>query len=73
MALSKLPNVFADAATQAFIREACLRKLPNGERAIAIHALECDSEIISIFACVADGQRFLDHVQHVYDLGECPL
>lgn len=58
MALSKLPNVFADAATQAFIREACLKKLPNGERAITIHALECDSEIISIFACVADGQRF---------------
>lgn len=58
MALSKLPNVFADPATQAFIREACLRKLPNGERPIAIHALECDSEIISIFACVADGQRF---------------
>jgi len=58
MALSKLPNVFADPATQAFIREACLRKLPNGERPIAIHALECDSEIVSIFACVADGQRF---------------
>ncbi len=58
MALSKLPNVFADPATQAFIREACLRKLPNGERPIAIHALECDSEIISIFACVADGRRF---------------
>jgi CelD/BcsL family acetyltransferase involved in cellulose biosynthesis len=58
MALSKLPNVFADPATQAFIREACLRKLANGERAISIHALECDSEIISIFACVADGQRF---------------
>ncbi len=58
MALSKLPNVFADPATQAFIREACTRKLPNGERAIAIHALECDSEIISIFACVADGRRF---------------
>ncbi|WP_424631106.1 GNAT family N-acetyltransferase [Bradyrhizobium sp. SYSU BS000235] len=58
MALSKLPNVFADAATQAFIREACLRKLPNGERAIVMHALECDGEIIAIFACVADGQRF---------------
>jgi CelD/BcsL family acetyltransferase involved in cellulose biosynthesis len=58
MALSKLPNVFADPATQAFIREACTRKLPNGERSIAIHALECDSEIISIFACVADGRRF---------------
>jgi CelD/BcsL family acetyltransferase involved in cellulose biosynthesis len=58
MALSKLPNVFADPATQTFIRNACMAKLPNGERAIAIHALECDSELISIFACVADGQRF---------------
>ncbi|MBN8981782.1 MAG: GNAT family N-acetyltransferase [Rhizobiales bacterium] len=58
MALSKLPNVFADDATKAFIREACTAKLPNGRRAIELHALECDDEMISIFACVAGGQRF---------------
>ncbi len=58
MALSKLPNVFADDATKAFIRKACLAVLPSGSRAIELHALECDDEMISIFACVADGQRF---------------
>lgn len=58
MALSKLPNVFADDATKAFIRTACLSKFPNGNRAIELHALECNDEMISVFACVADGERF---------------
>lgn len=58
MALSKLPDVFSDPATKAFVRDACLAKLPNGQRAIEIHALECDDELISIFSCVADGERF---------------
>ena len=58
MALSKLPDVFSDPATKAFVRSACLAKLPNGQRAIEIHALECDDELISIFSCVADGERF---------------
>jgi CelD/BcsL family acetyltransferase involved in cellulose biosynthesis len=58
MALSKLPDVFSGEATRRFIRDACLAKLPNGSRAIEIHTLVCDSELISIFACVADGERF---------------
>lgn len=58
MALSKLPDVFSDEATKAFVRDACLTRLPNGDRAIEIHALECDSELISVFSCVADGERF---------------
>lgn len=58
MALSKLPDVFSDPATKAFVRDACLAKLPNGQRAIEIHALECNDELISIFSCVADGERF---------------
>jgi CelD/BcsL family acetyltransferase involved in cellulose biosynthesis len=58
MALSRLPNVFADDATKKFVRDACAAKLPSGRRAIELHALECNAEMISIFACVADGQRF---------------
>lgn len=58
MALSKLPDIFSDEATKAFVRSACLAKLPNGDRAIELHALECDSELISVFSCVADGERF---------------
>ncbi len=58
MALSKLPDVFSDPATKSFVRAACLATLPNGSRAIELHALECDNEMISIFAAVADGERF---------------
>lgn len=57
MAEQKLPNVFAEAGVEQFIRSACLA--PRGEgRAIDIHALECDDEVIAIFAGVADGERF---------------
>jgi CelD/BcsL family acetyltransferase involved in cellulose biosynthesis len=58
MAAQKLPNVFADPGVEAFVRETCMAKLPDGSRAIGIHALECDSEVIAIFAGVAGGKRF---------------
>lgn len=57
MAEQKLPNVFAEPGVEQFIRSACLA--PRGEgRVIDIHALECNYEVIAIFAGVADGQRF---------------
>ena len=58
MAEQKLPNVFADPGVEDFVRNACLRKLAGGRRAIDIHALECDEEVIALFAGVADGYRF---------------
>ncbi len=58
MAQQKLPNVFADPGVEDFIRAACLAVLPDGNRAIEMHALECDDDVIAIFAGVADGQRF---------------
>jgi CelD/BcsL family acetyltransferase involved in cellulose biosynthesis len=58
MAEQKLPNVFADPGTEEFIRAACLARLDGGGRAIDIHALECDEEVIAIFAGVADGNRY---------------
>jgi CelD/BcsL family acetyltransferase involved in cellulose biosynthesis len=58
MAEQKLPNVFADPGIEQFIRSACLARLSGGGRAIDIHALECDAEVIAIFAGVADGHRF---------------
>src|SRR5215470_8418777 len=58
MAEQKLPNVFADPGIEDFIRAACLARLERGGRAIDIHALECDQEVIAIFAGVADGHRF---------------
>jgi CelD/BcsL family acetyltransferase involved in cellulose biosynthesis len=57
MAEQKLPNVFAEPGVEQFIRSACLA--PRGDsRAIDIHALECDDEVIALFAGVADGRRF---------------
>ena len=58
MAAQNLPDVFADPGVEDFVRDACLAKLAGGGRAIDIHALECDEEVIAIFAGVADGHRF---------------
>ena len=58
MAEQKLPNVFADSGVEDFIRTACMAPVVGGGHAIDIHALECDDEVIAIFAGVADGNRF---------------
>ncbi len=58
MAEQKLPNVFADPGVEDFIRATCMASLPAGGHAIEIHAIECDDEVIAIFAGVADGNRF---------------
>jgi CelD/BcsL family acetyltransferase involved in cellulose biosynthesis len=58
MAEQKLPNVFAEPGIEEFIRGACLAPLAGGGHVIDIHALECDDEVIAVFAGVADGHRF---------------
>jgi CelD/BcsL family acetyltransferase involved in cellulose biosynthesis len=58
MAEQKLPNVFAEPGVEDFIRGACMTPLANGCHIIDMHAIECDDEVIAIFAGVADGHRF---------------
>jgi CelD/BcsL family acetyltransferase involved in cellulose biosynthesis len=58
MAEQKLPNVFAEAGVEDFIRDASVVPLAGGGHVIDIHALECENEVIAIFAGVADGHRF---------------
>jgi CelD/BcsL family acetyltransferase involved in cellulose biosynthesis len=58
MAEQKLPNVFAEPGVEDFIRSACMTPLAGGGHVIDIHALECDDEVIAIYAGVADGHRF---------------
>jgi CelD/BcsL family acetyltransferase involved in cellulose biosynthesis len=58
MAEQKLPDVFAEPGIEEFIRNACAAPVAGGNRVIDIHALECDEEVIAIFAGVADGHRF---------------
>ena len=57
MAEQKLPDVFAEPGVADFVRKACRAPFAGG-RVIDIHALECDDEVIAIFAGVADGDRF---------------
>lgn len=58
MAAQNLPNVFAEPGVADFIRQACSTELSGGGRAIEIHALECDEEMIAMYAGVADGSRY---------------
>jgi CelD/BcsL family acetyltransferase involved in cellulose biosynthesis len=58
MAEQKLPDVFAEPGVEDFLRKACRARLAGGGHAIDIHALECDDEVIAIFAGVAGGHRF---------------
>ena len=57
MAAQKLPNVFSEPGVEDFIRAACLAPRGDG-RVIEMHALECDQEVIAMFAGVTDGYRF---------------
>ncbi|MBI5264799.1 MAG: GNAT family N-acetyltransferase [Bradyrhizobium sp.] len=57
MSEQKLPNVFAEPGVEDFIRSACLTRCGEG-RIIDIHALECDEEVIAVFAGITDGHRF---------------
>ncbi|MCK1542901.1 GNAT family N-acetyltransferase [Bradyrhizobium sp. 160] len=68
MAEQKLPNVFAEPGVEQFIRSACLARQGEG-RVIDVHALECDEEVIAIFAGVADGQR-LSMMFNTYTMSE---
>jgi CelD/BcsL family acetyltransferase involved in cellulose biosynthesis len=58
MAEQKLPDVFAEPGVADFVRKCCRTRLPAGGHAVDIHVLECDDEVIAIFAGVADGHRF---------------
>ena len=58
MAEQKLPNVFADPGVEDFIRSACMARLAHGGRVVDLHALECDDEVIAMFAGASDGYHF---------------
>ena len=58
MAEQKIRNVFAEPGTEQFIRRACVQGIENGKAAIELHGLECDAEVIAIFAGIGDGQRY---------------
>lgn len=58
MAAQALPNIFAEPGNDAFLREACHRKLSGDKPLIDIHALEGGGELLALFAGISDGRRF---------------
>src|SRR5262245_15768897 len=58
MAEQKIRNVFAEPGAKAFIEHACLDGIATGRQAIELHGLECNAEVIAIFAGVGDGYRY---------------
>jgi CelD/BcsL family acetyltransferase involved in cellulose biosynthesis len=52
-----IPNIFADPAHEAFVREACHLGLSMGKPLIEIHALECDTDLLAVFGAINDGRR----------------
>ena len=58
MAAQKLPNVFAEPGVENFVRSVWMMPRAGGGHVIDMHAIECDDEVIAIFAGVADGERF---------------
>ena len=64
-----IDNVFASPGVADFIREACLLGLEHERPVIEIHALECEGDVLAIFAGVNDGQRF-SSMFNTYTFGE---
>jgi CelD/BcsL family acetyltransferase involved in cellulose biosynthesis len=69
MASQKLPDVFKEPGVADFIRSACHAPGAGGSRVIDVHALECDDEVIAMFAGVADGDR-LSMMFNTYTMSE---
>lgn len=63
MKLQKLPSVFSAPGVETFIRNIFARHRVDGREQYVIHALECDDEVLAIFAGVADGV----HVSMMYN------
>jgi CelD/BcsL family acetyltransferase involved in cellulose biosynthesis len=58
MAAQKLPNVFAEPGVEAFVRDICSVRSPDGKPMVVMHALACDDEIIAFYAGMEDGTRY---------------
>ena len=69
MAAQGLTNVFAEPGVAEFLREACHRKLADGQPLIELHALEGGGEVLALFGTTVDGYRF-SSMFNTYTLGE---
>ena len=53
-----IDNAFDEPGIEAFLRAACQQGLAGGQPLIEIHALECDGEMLALFAGIHDDQCF---------------
>jgi CelD/BcsL family acetyltransferase involved in cellulose biosynthesis len=51
MTAMKIPNPFDEPEVEAFLREAAKARM------LEIHALECETEVLALYAAVTDGKR----------------
>ncbi|TAK49992.1 MAG: GNAT family N-acetyltransferase [Xanthobacteraceae bacterium] len=58
MAAQKLPNVFAEPGVEEFVRDICRQRDADAGPLVVLHALECEDEVIALYAGMEDGQRY---------------
>lgn len=69
LAARGITNAFDEPGMDAFLRAACRKGLADGPPLVEIHALECDAEILAIFAGTHDRHCF-STMFNSYTLGE---
>jgi CelD/BcsL family acetyltransferase involved in cellulose biosynthesis len=58
LASQGIKNVFAAPGVAEFIRALCLEGLSEGRPTVEIHALDCEDDMLAVFACVNDHGRY---------------
>lgn len=53
-----IENAFAARGAVDFVRELCTKGIAEGSPIVEIHALDCDDDVMAIFACVNDRKRY---------------
>jgi CelD/BcsL family acetyltransferase involved in cellulose biosynthesis len=69
LAARGISNAFDETGMDAFMRAACRSGLAEGKPLVEIHVLECDSEILALFAGIHDRHCF-STMFNSYTLGE---
>jgi CelD/BcsL family acetyltransferase involved in cellulose biosynthesis len=53
-----IENAFAAPGAVDFVRELCTKGIAEGKPIVEIHALDCDDDVMAIFACVNNRKRY---------------
>lgn len=53
-----IDNAFAAPGAEDFVRDLCMQGLAEGKPIVEIHALDCEDDVMAMFACVNDRGRY---------------